>query len=269
MTFITYNLSGGTNNSDPDLSLGGDISTSLITLEKLFDDITPDQSLEGITDYRCFYIKNNSTTSSLLECNLYVSYKAESDVSVYLGFDTKNERQTITITSSSSITGGYIAITYENANAETSTVNANWDSSSNVWADNIKNALNSIIGLEDVMVTATTPQVFQVDFLAQSGRRFHKELVVQDNLNYIGTLSINITKNISGSPINTTATIIGSETEAPTGITFSNYTPSLSYYLGNLLSNEKLPVWIKRVVPTGTTAFENDGLTLRLIGGVP
>lgn len=265
---ITYNLSGGASNSDPDASLGGDISNFTISLERLFDNVTPDETLEGLTEYRCIYIKNNSTIASLYNSEIYISYKVTSDVLVYLGFESsKNERQTINVTSDVSITGGYITIDYEDANGDTHSVNANWNANDSIWASNIESALNSIVGLEDVTVTVTGTQEFEVNFVGRSSKRYHNILNTEDNLIYpSGTVTINVEKNVSGTPINTTSDTIDVEATTPNGINFNYYTISNTYSIGNLLPSEYVPMWIKRVVPPGASGVEDDGITIRIIG---
>ena len=62
---IEYRLSGGTNNTDPDASIGGGISTTTITTgidNNLWDDVTGDEANNGSIEYRCFYIINTHAT---------------------------------------------------------------------------------------------------------------------------------------------------------------------------------------------------------------
>lgn len=59
---IEYLLSGGDANSDPNASLGGEISSTTITsatTANLFDNVSGTESSNGDVEYRCFYIKNN------------------------------------------------------------------------------------------------------------------------------------------------------------------------------------------------------------------
>ena len=58
---VEFRLSGGTGNSNPNGSLGGQMSNTLITtdtLENLFDNIRRNEALVGRTEYRCIYITN-------------------------------------------------------------------------------------------------------------------------------------------------------------------------------------------------------------------
>jgi hypothetical protein len=60
---ITYHLTGGASNSDPDLSLGGvgsSVVLSATALNNLFDNIDPDEIVSGDrVEYRAIDIKND------------------------------------------------------------------------------------------------------------------------------------------------------------------------------------------------------------------
>ncbi len=63
MAVVKLYLSGGAANKFPVTSLGGVRSTTEIvaaTLNNLFDDTTRVEVINGRTEYRCFYIKNES-----------------------------------------------------------------------------------------------------------------------------------------------------------------------------------------------------------------
>ena len=64
-TDISIVLSGGSSNSNPNLSLGGSPSSTPITnnsINNLFDDISAAQLDAGRIDYRCFYKINIYST---------------------------------------------------------------------------------------------------------------------------------------------------------------------------------------------------------------
>ena len=68
-------LSGGAENTDLSLSKGGVVSgTELINNVplNLFDKITTDEAVNGITDHRCLYIKNTHSTKTALKCRLFI-----------------------------------------------------------------------------------------------------------------------------------------------------------------------------------------------------
>lgn len=62
---IKYRLSGGAANTDPNLSLGGIIS-STDAAASIFDNVSSAEALAGDTEYRCVYIKNNHGSLTLL-----------------------------------------------------------------------------------------------------------------------------------------------------------------------------------------------------------
>lgn len=87
---ITFNLSGGASNSDPNASLGGAISSEAIAagLHNLFDMVTGAESNAGDTEYRCFYIKNTHASLTLYGAKVWISANtpaAGSDISIGLG----------------------------------------------------------------------------------------------------------------------------------------------------------------------------------------
>lgn len=66
-TDILFKHSGGAANADPNASLGGVISSVSVTdntLLNLFDNVTGDEHTVGDTEYRCFYVKNNSAETA-------------------------------------------------------------------------------------------------------------------------------------------------------------------------------------------------------------
>ena len=72
---IKYYLSGGASNTDPNASLGGDISSTEITsgtLHNLFDQVSGAESSAGDTEYRCFYIKNTNATLTWQNVKIWV-----------------------------------------------------------------------------------------------------------------------------------------------------------------------------------------------------
>lgn len=62
---INYYLSGGAGNSNPNLSLGGAISTTVVVSginNNVFDDVTANDARDGRIEYRAVYVKNNHST---------------------------------------------------------------------------------------------------------------------------------------------------------------------------------------------------------------
>lgn len=58
---LKFYLSGGSSNTDPDLSLGGIRSTTTVSataMNNLFDNVSAADATSGDTEYRCFYFRN-------------------------------------------------------------------------------------------------------------------------------------------------------------------------------------------------------------------
>ncbi len=65
---IDFHLSGGSGNSDPNASLGGQQSNTEIvdaTVENLFDNVSGDEGAAGDIEYRAMYVKNNHGSLTL------------------------------------------------------------------------------------------------------------------------------------------------------------------------------------------------------------
>jgi hypothetical protein len=84
-------LTGGVSNNDPDLSLGGVISTTEFqnnTLENLFSSIPPQEALVGSVKYRALDLKNTSGLTAY-DGILYVHTETTSTyTSIDVGIDT-------------------------------------------------------------------------------------------------------------------------------------------------------------------------------------
>lgn len=73
---IVIRLSGGAGNSDPNSSLGGIISSTVLTdnsLHNLFDRVAGSESTAGDTEYRGVYILNNHGSLTLIAPKIWVS----------------------------------------------------------------------------------------------------------------------------------------------------------------------------------------------------
>ena len=80
-TDIVIRLSGGSSNTDPNLSLGGVISTTALTnnsLHNLFDEVSGTESLAGDTEYRGIYILNNHGSLTMKVTRVYISQNSTS-----------------------------------------------------------------------------------------------------------------------------------------------------------------------------------------------
>lgn len=92
-------LSGGTLNTDPNLSLGGQISTTQIA-ENLFNAVINTDITSYYEDYRCIYLYNSSNTESIINLRILTAVDNsgdDSDLFLSLAHEgINNEVQSIT-----------------------------------------------------------------------------------------------------------------------------------------------------------------------------
>lgn len=264
---ITITYSGGGTNNDPDLSLGGEPSVHTIFSKRLFDDISEEETIAGMIDYRCFYLNNENAVDTLYLPELSVLYSTPGSVTVQLGFNFVNERQVLTVTNSNTITGGFVILEYEDLYG-THVVSFNWHASLEVWANNLQTELRTITNLDEVTVIAYpsgTSSVFEIDFVGSAANRYHETILLAtggNNLTSSGSTSVSITKTVSGGPINSIADEIDIETTEPNNIVFTSDVVNLD----DLRPLDSIPVWVKRIVPASTAALETDGFTFKVKG---
>lgn len=88
---ISYRLSGGAANSDPNASLGGAMSDVEITdgaLHNLFDPVSGQESNAGDVEYRCLYILNNHGTLTWQQVQTWIASQTTStDTQISIGLD--------------------------------------------------------------------------------------------------------------------------------------------------------------------------------------
>lgn len=93
---IGFFLSGGTTNTDHNLSIGNAISNTSITTglqNNLFPDFTPTQALSGLVRYRCFYIRNLNQTMMLQSPRIWIvsnTLSAFDEIDIAIGAASKN-----------------------------------------------------------------------------------------------------------------------------------------------------------------------------------
>lgn len=268
---ITFTFSGGSFNNDPEQSLGGEPSVQPILDKRLFSNISQEQSASGFMDYRCFYLNNDNISDAIFNAKLYVSYIVPGDVTVKLGFISNNERQTFTILDATAVTGGSVDLTYIDADSEYDVAVA-WNADFAVWTNNLQTALQSIPNLEDVVVNAIQSDgfsgsnlIFEINFLGSSSMRFHDLIVVKTNSLSPAT-TIGVTRTISGGPINSAAGEIDVSTTIPYSVNFIETSYAEPFLIGDLRPLDSIPVWVRRTVPIGSVAIENDSFTFRLSG---
>lgn len=268
-TDITFTFSGGSANSNPDQSLGGEPSLQPIVHKRLFDDVSNEESKLGSVDYRCLYVNNESNTDHLYDAEVFVVYTVAGEINVQLGFNFENERQNLTVSNVEHITSGSFTLVY--TDSDNHDIIVNWNSNLSVWSNNFQTAIRLIPNLEDVTVSvfpSGSSVVFEIDFVGSASNRYHESLNLKtegNNLVSSQTTNVSIVKSVNGGPINRIADVIDVDTTNPNNLVF-NSTASL----GDIRPLDSFPVWIKRIVPESTVPLENDGFVLRIKGeGIP
>lgn len=84
---ITYRLSGGASNTDPNASLGGAKSSTVMS-NNLFDDVSGAEAASGDVEYRCVYVNNANSTLSYISAKIWIQTNTPSsftDIAIGLG----------------------------------------------------------------------------------------------------------------------------------------------------------------------------------------
>jgi len=261
VTDISVVLSGGATNINPNLSLGGQPSSSPVTddvLNNLFDDISPEEAISGHEDYRCFYFFNDGE-SSVYDIKLWIQEDFVDGAAMEIGVQASDEIQRITI-ANGPITGGLMQISYDGDQFDSPYENLQ------DWAVSIQNSLNALTSLRDVTVNAQNVGVdtiiFDITFGSKDGFRNHPEIQITDALVPSGA-EISIVTTLAGSPVNTIAPEIGAETTPPGGVGFYAPSETSPITISRLDPEDGFPVWAKRVVVEDTGPKEQDGFKLR------
>jgi len=92
---IKWYLSGGADNTSAAASLGGARSTSTqVTADALFDDVSGAEASAGHTDYRCIYVRNEDA-DTLSDCFVWIySNTASEDTAITIGLDLAGKNGT-------------------------------------------------------------------------------------------------------------------------------------------------------------------------------
>jgi hypothetical protein len=164
---IIFVYSGGSNNLDPSKSIGGNPSINSIngTLNNLFSNINREDSEEGFTDYRCFYIFNNSETEALFNASIFFDSQIPGVSSCELGVSKSTDIQILTLSSIPS--SGSFTLKYE----DYTTGNINWNNNLSIFQKNIQDALNDLDIFSGVIVEELSSVNYSVSFLGDSNNR--------------------------------------------------------------------------------------------------
>lgn len=269
---IVIFFSGGSNNSNPDLSIGGDISSHIVPSSRLFDNVAADQASSGYTDYRCIYFENISSTETLFNAQVYLDSQVVGSSDVLIGLETNNERQDIFITNATSVASGtFIIQAYDYFTDTTNQISVAMNPSISIWASNLQSAINSLPNLEDVVVIGSylgSTAYFTVNFSGSNSNRYYETFeFVSFSQSFLDVSSnMTIQKVSSGGPKLKTAAEIPSETTAPANVIFSETSSGSTLAVGDLLPGEFFAVWCRRYVAPGSAALESDGFRIKLRG---
>jgi len=234
---IVFVYSGGSNNIDPNKSIGGSPSINIIENinNSLFDDVVE----ANFIDYRCFYIFNNSETDSLYDSYIYLNNSIRTVSECQLGVSRLTDLQVISF-SETPVSGDFI-LRYENDNTPTVT----WNSNPNIFIQNLQESLNSLDLLSGVKVETLSTNSFSILFLENDNYRNHDLLVVQEN-NLSPSIEIGISKNSQGQPINSISPLLPTRTTAPYNVEFYSTDSQSKLYIGDLRPKDGVPIWIRR-----------------------
>ena len=95
---INLFLTGGSSNTNPQTSLGGNVSSQKVNsdiLNNLFRRITDSEASSGITLYRCLAVKNTDTTDEARNVTVYMVYDTKSNDSLALYSKAQAGRNTV------------------------------------------------------------------------------------------------------------------------------------------------------------------------------
>lgn len=262
-TDIDFVYSGGTNNSDPAKSIGGYPSINPINgiSNNLFTNVKREDSLDGVIDYRCFYVFNNSETDSLYNVSIFFEDQISGISNCELGVAKSTDVQILSLNSTP--TSGSFTIRYDNY----VTGEIYWNSDYTTFQKNIEDALNGLDVLSGVVVNRLSDNVYSISFLGEADRRNHSLLETQ-SINLVPNTTVSFEKNIEGQPINSIAAQLPTSATPPYGVNFyetSNYSKIL---VGDLNPGDGFPIWIKRTSLGSVSNDETNGFTFRLNGNL-
>lgn len=260
---IVFLHSGSTNNFDPSKSLGGPPSINQIVGIKnnLFIDVKKEDSEFGLIDYRCFYIFNESYSSTLFGASIYVDSEVSEYSTISLGISRSTEVQTIAF--SGTPESGTFSLIYD----KFTTNLIGWNPNPNILEQNIQSALNNIDGVS-VSVAHTIGNNFNISFVEKSDNRSHPKLLLSSNfLQPIGT-NIILDKLKEGQPINSIAPKIINKLSSPYKVVFYTTDKINRMYIGDIRPRDKVPIWIRRETLGNASCDVPAGFSLRLGGAL-
>lgn len=265
ITDLSLVYTGGSNNNDPDLSLGGSPSNYPLTsnINNLFDNVDEATASSGNVDYRCIYIFNNNVADTFYNLRIYIEYVTGDESQIQFGITKITEVQNININNT---TGGSFDVSYKPPNQSTTeTRTVVYDSDPATWAANIQSQIRSIPTLDGISVSVSgnfTNRIFNITFDGNDYRSH--DLLTVDGTNLTGSSpTISVSRSVTGSPINSVPVSLDVSTTPPSGVTF--YDSSAIATIGNLYPEEGFPLWFKRTVFQNSSPVSGEGFKLKII----
>lgn len=271
---IVLTYSGGKLNDTPISSLGGEASPVLIEtgINNLFDDVTPREADDGLTDYRCFYVFNQHEDETIFNIKSWISFEVEKGSDVRLGIESRDELQSVILDKVP--TSGFFTIRYEASNplgfapvtVQVPQGTFTPEEFLNQFGQNFQDALRLNPDLRDVIVNTSTfgtGILFEVLFEKLDGKRQQENLVVGDN-SLSPTTIIFVRKVVRGAPINSIASAINIDVTPPGGVVFSVPSSDFPFVIPKLREGEGFHLWVERTTAPDDDPIANDGFALGL-----
>ena len=233
MKKIKFYLSGGSENSDIEKSIGGDLSSFALGKD-LFSEISAFQSVYGIMDYRCIYLVAEESIQ-----NVHIAMENDS-VKTHLGFLIQKEIQELVI-EDPTVGSNFVLGVDGNYTSP-----IEWDNFENT-ALIIENELNSILTYGKIRCTGLSSlsekHSFNLSFSRTNvGMKEELVQVISEN-----GLSVKVTRSKQGGPINSVPKKIKNVAEKPDKVKFiEELTEPIS--IGNMQASDFLPIWIRRTL---------------------
>lgn len=261
---LTYVLSGGVVNQDPDNALGGPPSSTIIDdiTNNLFADVTGAQTNTGFVDYRCYYVFNDND-DDYVDMQIWIQSQEAQGSSCELGVVTRNEKQDLTFVN---VSGGDFTLSVDGS--VTDTISFTFDP--DLMAAALQVGIRGLGNGAGCLVTSQGGNVYRVEFAGINANTAYPMMTIGTNAllpdQPLDPVGITFTRNQGGSPVNSVAPDTGSVQTPPTGISFSEPDNDSPIVIGTVRSGDGFPVWIKRTTDLETEAIQNDGITVKVKG---
>lgn len=256
---IGFFLSGGSTNSSPNASLGGSPSGFILlgTMNNLFSDITSEEAQSGKTDHRCFYLFNNSEVDYLYDSEVYIETQVANGATVSIGVQKSTEVQKVSIV-------GPVYFGDMDMRFGSQEFNVAWGGSAGAFETNLQAGLGAIApGVSVSTEVEGNNYKFTISFSGDSDNKSHPLLeVVRNGLLAPDNPIVSISRIAGGSPINSVAPLLSVSSVPPARVSFQDSPIAI----GDLGPGDGLPVWVRRITPSGTDYIKNDGFTFGVSG---